>query len=53
MIIRYPCAKLHCDTPTNSEDTPDRGGRHLPPPNLHMSKKLSPITVNPCHIKGG
>ena len=26
MIIRYPCAKFHRDTPTNNEDTWD-GGR--------------------------
>ena len=39
MIIRYPCAKFHCDTSTNSEDTPNGGGQRLPPLNLYMSKK--------------
>ena len=50
MIIGYPCAKLYCDTPTNSEDTQNWGRAAS---ELTRVKKLSPVTINPSHIKGG
>ena len=36
-MIIYPCAKVHCDTSANNEDTP--GG-------LYMSKKPNANRVN-------
>ena len=39
----YPYAKFQSDHSTNNEDT---GGGGCRSPNLNMSKKPSPITVN-------
>ena len=39
MIIRYPCARFHCDTPANNEDTRDRGRAASASPEVTRVKK--------------